>query len=93
MISRQQLNDFYRTLLNPDAYKDYGPNGLQIEGTETIDKIAFAVSATRDSISQAIEQQANALVVHHGLFWDFHGARTLTDSFANRVLPLVGRSR
>lgn len=89
MINRQQLNDFYHTLLNPDAYKDYGPNGLQIEGTDTIDKIAFAVSATRDSISQAIEQQANALVVHHGLFWGFHGARTLTGPFAKRVLPLV----
>ncbi len=89
MISRQQLSDYYNTLLKPEAYCDYGPNGLQIEGAKQIDKIAFAVSATRDSISQAITQNANALVVHHGLFWFFHGAKTLTGPFAKRVIPLI----
>lgn len=89
MIGRKQLNDFYDSLLNPNAYKDYGPNGLQIEGSDTIGKIAFAVSATRDSITQAITQKADVLVVHHGLFWDFHGARALTGPFAKRVMPLI----
>ncbi|WP_305906509.1 Nif3-like dinuclear metal center hexameric protein [Methylomarinum sp. Ch1-1] len=89
MISRQQLNDFYSALLQPERYSDYGPNGLQIEGKEAINKIAFAVSATRDSITRAVEQQADALVVHHGLFWSFHGAKTLTGPFAKRVVPLI----
>lgn len=89
MIDRQQLNDFYNTLLNPAVYKDYGPNGLQIEGCEQIGKIAFAVSATRDSINRAIRQNADALVVHHGLFWNFQGAKTLTGAFAKRVMPLI----
>jgi len=89
MISRQQLSDYYSALLKPEDYCDYGPNGLQIEGAKQIDKIAFAVSASRDSINQAITQNANALVVHHGLFWFFQGAKTLTGPFAKRVIPLI----
>lgn len=89
MISRQQLQDFFNDLLRPDTYSDYGPNGLQVEGRERIDKIAFAVSATRDSISRAISQHADTLVVHHGLFWSFHGAKPLTGAFARRVKPLI----
>lgn len=89
MITRQQLDDFYCDLLQSDAYSDYGPNGLQIEGSEKIAKIAFAVSATRESIDEAVTQNADALVVHHGLFWGFHGARTLTGAFARRVFPLI----
>ena len=89
MISRAQLETFYLTLLRPDLYQDYGPNGLQIEGKEPIQTIAFAVSATRSSILEAIDKQADALVVHHGLFWSFHGAKPITDAFARRVAPLI----
>lgn len=89
MITRSQLNDYYQALLQPEAYADYCPNGLQIEGTEQIGRIAFAVSATRDSVNQAVENKADALVVHHGLFWSFHGAKPLTGTFARRVFPLV----
>lgn len=89
MTSRQQLNDYYQTLLRPETYADYCPNGLQTEGSEQIKRIAFAVSATRDSITQAVENKADALVVHHGLFWTFHGAKPLTGTFAQRVFPLV----
>ncbi|MGZ5559518.1 MAG: Nif3-like dinuclear metal center hexameric protein [Methylobacter sp.] len=89
MITRAQLNDYYQALLRPEAYVDYCPNGLQIEGTEQIECIAFAVSATRDSVNQAVENKADALVVHHGLFWTFHGAKPLAGAFAQRVFPLV----
>ncbi len=89
MTTRQQLNDYYQALLRPETYADYCPNGLQIEGAEQINRIAFAVSATRDSIIQAIGNKADALVVHHGLFWTFHGAKPLTGAFAKRVFPLV----
>jgi dinuclear metal center YbgI/SA1388 family protein len=89
MITRPQLNDYYQALLRPETYADYCPNGLQIEGTEHIERIAFAVSATRDSINQAVDNKADALVVHHGLFWTFHGAKPLTGAFAQRIFPLV----
>ncbi len=89
MISRQHLSEYYNTLLKPETYSDYAPNGLQIEGAKQIDKIAFAVSATRNSINQAVTENADALVVHHGLFWFFHGVRPLTGAFAKRIIPLI----
>ena len=90
-ISCSSLQKFLNNLLSPDSFCDYCPNGLQIEGRKQICKIAFAVSATRDSVDQACAWQADALVVHHGLFWKFHGARTLTGPFARRVAPLIKR--
>ncbi len=88
-ITNQSLTQFLDEQLTPDQFQDYCPNGLQIEGSQTIERIAFAVSATRHSIEQAVDQQADALIVHHGLFWYFHGPKTLTGPFARRVLPLV----
>ncbi len=88
-VSRSELTDFLNDLLGVNEYNDYGPNGLQIEGREKIRKVAFAVSAQRNSIESACAWKADAMVVHHGLFWKFHGARTLTGPFARRVLPLV----
>lgn len=86
---RTKLTNHFDDLLKPENFKDYCPNGLQVEGSENIHKIAFAVSATKDSIKQAITLGADTLVVHHGLFWHFHGARTLTGHFAKRIFPLV----
>jgi len=88
-VDRVELEQFLADLLCISEFEDYGPNGLQIEGCDEIKTIAFSVSATRDSIQHAIEQGAEALIVHHGLFWNFHGVRPLTGAFAQRVLPLI----
>ena len=88
-INREDLQSFLNQYLNIAEFNDYGPNGLQIEGKDKISKIAYAVSATRDSILKAVEYNADALIVHHGLFWKFHGAKTITDAFAKRVRPLI----
>lgn len=87
--TRRELNDFFSQLLIPEEFADYGPNGLQIEGKEEIKRVAFAVSATIDSAAKAAENRADALVVHHGLFWKFHGTRPLVGPFSKRVFPLV----
>lgn len=89
MMMRDDLDAFLKELLKPQAFADYGPNGLQIEGCERIGRIAFAVSATAHSALAAAERNAQALIVHHGLFWKFHGPKTLTGPFAGRVFPLV----
>ncbi|MCT4642667.1 MAG: Nif3-like dinuclear metal center hexameric protein [Bacteriovoracaceae bacterium] len=89
MITRKKLTNYLNGLLNIYDYTDYGPNGLQIEGRTQIKKIAFAVSATAYSVQKAIELQADALIVHHGLFWKFHGPKTLTGAFYKRAAPLV----
>ena len=70
-------------------FSDYGPNGLQIEGKSAIKTIAFAVSATKDSIEKAIEKKADALIVHHGLFWKYKGACPIIGQTAKRIIPLI----
>lgn len=85
----QELASYINDLLKIYEFDDYGPNGLQIEGANKIDKVALAVSATKESIDQAIEKGVQALIVHHGLFWKFHGPKTITGPFAKRVIPLI----
>lgn len=89
MIKRDFLEQYLGQLLEVNKFDDYGPNGLQIEGQAEIKKLAFAVSATVDSIQQAQDWGADALIVHHGLFWKFHGPKTITSVFAKRVRPLI----
>ena len=89
MIERKNIEDFCEKLLTPELFQDYGPNGLQIEGKEKIKRVALAVSATRASVAKAVALKADALIVHHGLFWRFHGARTITGPFAKRIAPLI----
>ena len=88
-IDRKELEKFFNRALKPNEFKDYCPNGLQIEGRKDIKNIAFAVSATLDSIEKAIEMRANALVVHHGLFWNHQGSKTLTGPFGRRVISIA----
>lgn len=89
MVYRDHLLHFLDGILQPRIFQDYGPNGLQIEGQDEITKIAFAVSATRDSVEACVASGAQAMIVHHGLFWRFHGARSVTGPFAKRVKPLI----
>lgn len=89
MIKRNELELYLKNLFKPELYDDYCPNGLQIEGCEEIKKILFAVSATRESAEYAVKMKADALIVHHGVFWKFHGSRTLTGPFAKRLFPLI----
>lgn len=56
-------------LLKPTEYRDYCPNGLQIEGRSQINKIVTGVTASQALIEAAIEQEADAILVHHGYFW------------------------
>ncbi len=67
--TRAQLLHEFDTLLQPERFKDYGPNGLQVEGREQIHTIVSGVTASRALIEAAIAAQAEAIFVHHGLFW------------------------
>lgn len=89
MIKTKELVKDLNSYLNIYDYSDYGPNGLQIEGKDEVKTIAFAVSATRYSIEKAVELKADMLIVHHGLFWKFHGTRPITGAFGKRVKPLI----
>ena len=68
-ISRNELLKAFHYVLQPNNFKDYGPNGLQVEGRERISHIVSGVTASRALIDAAIEAKADAIFVHHGLFW------------------------
>jgi dinuclear metal center YbgI/SA1388 family protein len=79
------LESYLNQLLTPSLFEDYGPNGLQVAGKPHLKRLAFAVSATQDSIKNAIKWNADALIVHHGIFWKHQGARTITGGWGERV--------
>jgi dinuclear metal center YbgI/SA1388 family protein len=56
-------------LLQPELFDDYCPNGLQVEGRQEINRIVTGVTACQALIEQAIAEQADLLLVHHGYFW------------------------
>src|SRR5436190_9560337 len=69
MTHRQDLLHAFDQLLAPERFRDYGPNGLQVEGRAEVRRIVSGVTASRALIERAIEAGADAIFVHHGLFW------------------------
>lgn len=49
--------------------KDYGPNGLQVQGSDEVKKIVTGVTASLDLIEAAVDNDADTIIVHHGIFW------------------------
>jgi dinuclear metal center YbgI/SA1388 family protein len=69
MLTLMELDQYLNELLPSQGVTDYCPNGLQVEGKNKITKAATAVSVSLATIEAAVEMQADALIVHHGLFW------------------------
>jgi dinuclear metal center YbgI/SA1388 family protein len=69
VASRAALLAAFDALLQPERFKDYGPNGLQVEGKSEVRKIVSGVTASLALIEAAVAAQADAIFVHHGLFW------------------------
>lgn len=68
-VAREHLLATFDQLLVPAQFKDYGPNGLQVEGKPRIRRVVSGVTASLALIDAAIADGADALFVHHGLFW------------------------
>lgn len=68
-VTRQNLLSACNTLLQPERFKDYGPNGLQVEGRAEVAHVVSGVTASLAFIEAAIVARADAIFVHHGLFW------------------------
>lgn len=68
-VDRDILTDCLTQTLEPDRYKDYGPNGLQVEGRPEVRHLVTGVTASLALIEAAIQAGADAILVHHGLFW------------------------
>jgi dinuclear metal center YbgI/SA1388 family protein len=69
MVQRDELLAHLSELLNVDAFADYAPNGLQVEGRREIKKIVGGVTACQALVDVAVDKGADALLVHHGYFW------------------------
>jgi dinuclear metal center YbgI/SA1388 family protein len=68
-IDAPALGVWFDTLLGSDRFKDYCPNGLQVEGRGRIRKLVCGVTASLALIEAAAASGADALLVHHGWFW------------------------
>jgi len=68
-VSRLELQQWLDATLQPQRFRDYCPNGLQVEGKATIRRIVSGVTASHALLHAAIERGADALLVHHGWFW------------------------
>jgi dinuclear metal center YbgI/SA1388 family protein len=69
MVKLRDLRIFLDEFLPSNQVADYCPNGLQVEGKNNVKNLATAVSASLATIEAAVEKGVDALIVHHGLFW------------------------
>lgn len=68
-VSRDELVAYLDEYLGVKGMKDWGENGLQVEGNETVRTLAFAVDASLAAIQDAVQDGADMLIAHHGFFW------------------------
>ncbi len=68
-MNNYQLEQIINQQLNSEQFKDYAPNGLQVEGRAEVNRIITGVTACQALLDKAVEMQADAVIVHHGYFW------------------------
>jgi dinuclear metal center YbgI/SA1388 family protein len=88
MADRRDVEIALNALLRPEGFRDYGPNGLQVEGRREVRTLVSGVTASLAFIEAAIAAGADALLVHHGLFWRGQDGR-LTGWLRERVARLL----
>lgn len=92
MITRIELEKYLAEHLETERFDDYCVNGLQVEGRDQINKIVTGVSASERLFQEAIEVNADAILVHHGLFWKTsHHPFRLTGIMQRRVKLLLDK--
>lgn len=90
MAQLKSIVEYCNDLLNVNEFRDYCPNGLQVEGRSEVNSIICGVTACQDLIEAAIEKQADVLLVHHGYFWKNEDA-TITGIKRKRIQRLLGK--
>lgn len=88
MLQRDTLLSELNDLLQPQFFKDYAPNGLQVQGRDTVRTLVSGVTACQALIERAITLNADAIFVHHGYFWKNEDP-TLTGMKRQRVKALL----
>lgn len=91
MLNNKQLTQYLAELLAVESFKDYCPNGLQVEGKSDIKNIICGVSANLELIQSAITNNADAIIVHHGLFWH-KDTRAITGAMRKKIALLLAHN-
>lgn len=84
MVDKNEIVEFCNKTLDLHSFPDYGPMGLQFSGSEQVNKIACAVSVSKDVIRRAADCGAQMLIVHHGMFWN-NESRILDERVGGRI--------
>ena len=88
-VTLTKLNEVFDRILEPGRFKDYAPNGLQVEGRGEVARLVSGVTACQALIDAAIEADADALLVHHGFFWRDESP-VITGMKQRRIKALLG---
>ena len=89
-MQREELNRYLDGLLEVSRFRDYCPNGLQVEGRGEIRRIISGVTASLALIQAAVADDADAILVHHGFFWKGDDP-CLTGTRRARIALLIAR--
>lgn len=84
-MKRSDLLTLLDHLLSPAEVRDYGPNGLQFEGRDEVSRVALGVTACQALLDRAAEWEADAVLVHHGLFWGSPAGTRVVRSLRSRL--------
>ncbi|MFZ6774081.1 Nif3-like dinuclear metal center hexameric protein [Undibacterium sp. SXout7W] len=76
-IDRNELARLIESELQVNRFRDYCPNGLQVEGRSEIKRIVTGVTASLALLEAAVQLRADAVLVHHGYFWKGEDARVI----------------
>ncbi|HZV55656.1 MAG TPA: Nif3-like dinuclear metal center hexameric protein [Rhodocyclaceae bacterium] len=88
-MRRDELRAYLDKLLEVDRYRDYCPNGLQVEGRGKVYRVVCGVSASQALLDEAVRRDADAVLVHHGWFWRGEDVR-ITGIRKSRLATLLG---
>jgi len=87
-MQRDEIVQFLDSLLLDECpCHDDSNNGLQVEGNDEVERIAFAVDGCLEVFQRAVDAEADFLVVHHGISWG-NSFRSLTGTTAARLRTL-----
>ncbi|MFP4251095.1 MAG: Nif3-like dinuclear metal center hexameric protein [Guyparkeria sp.] len=87
-VDVHELLAYCEGLLEPETYRDYAPNGLQVEGRREIRRLVTGVTACQALLDAAVEAEADAVLVHHGYFWK-NEPETITGMKRRRIATLL----
>lgn len=88
-MDQYKIEDYLNEILQPENFEDYCHNGIQIEGTRNIEKVALGVSFNEAFIEKAAKENADLLLVHHGIFGkDFFSLKGYMKNRIKDVLDL-----